>query len=228
MRPAATSASTAAISAFFLIAEPVTRDDSGDPDEPVPEGAVPMAERWEWTPMGLDSVEDTADPASMRTVSWMTMAICFALIAAMLAGLPPLPGFIGKFAILRGAVSRNIALSGDLPVMLWIYAAMLILSGLGALIALMRFGMRRFWAEQGPAPRILALEIAPVLMLLGMVLLLTVRADAVLNYTRATALSLLQPATYREAVLKDATRLDATPPENLDPQAGQPLPEGAE
>ncbi|MTH35112.1 monovalent cation/H+ antiporter subunit D [Paracoccus limosus] len=220
--------STAAISAFFLIAEPVTRDDSGDPAEPAPEGAVAVAERWEWTPMGLDTVEDTVDPASMRTVSWMTMAICFALIAAMLAGLPPLPGFIGKFAILRGAVSRNIALSGELPVMLWIYSAMLILSGLGALIALIRFGMRRFWAEQGPAPRILALEIAPVLALLAMILLLSVRADAVLNYTRATAMALLQPATYREAVLKDAARLDATPPQNLDPQAGQPLPEGAE
>lgn len=220
--------STAAISAFFLIAEPVSRDDSGDRDDPAPESSEPVAERWEWTPMGLDTVEDTAAPASMRTVSWMTMAICFALIAAMLAGLPPLPGFIGKFAILRGAISRNIALSGELPIMLWIYSAMLILSGLGALIALIRFGMRRFWAEQGPAPRILALEIAPVLALLAMILVLTVKADSVLNYTRATALALLQPATYREAVLKDAARLDAAPPQNLDPQAGQPVPEGAE
>ena len=220
--------STAAISAFFLIAEPVSRDDIGEREEPAPEDSEPVAERWEWTPMGLDTVEDTAAPASMRTVSWMTMAICFALIAAMLAGLPPLPGFIGKFAILRGAISRNIALSGELPIMLWIYSAMLILSGLGALVALIRFGMRRFWAEQGPAPRILALEIAPVLALLAMILLLTVKADAVLNYTRATALALLQPATYREAVLKDAARLDAAPPQNLDPQAGQPVPEGAE
>ena len=160
------------------------------------------------------TVEDTTAPASQRTVSWLTMAICFALIAAMLAGLPPMPGFIGKFAILRGAVDGNMALSGHLPVMLWIYMAVLILSGLGALIALIRFGIRRFWAEEGPAPRILALEVAPVLILLGMILVLTLRANAVLGYTRATADLLLEPAIYRKAVLKDASRLDAAPAQN--------------
>ncbi|QEU08840.1 monovalent cation/H+ antiporter subunit D [Paracoccus yeei] len=205
--------STAAVSAFFLIAEPVSRDDTGS-DEGAPDEPEPLAERWEWTPMGLDTVEDTTAPASQRTVSWLTMAICFALIAAMLAGLPPMPGFIGKFAILRGAVDGNMALSGHLPVMLWIYMAVLILSGLGALIALIRFGIRRFWAEEGPAPRILALEVAPVLILLGMILVLTLRADAVLGYTRATADLLLEPAIYRKAVLKDASRLDAAPPQN--------------
>ncbi len=215
--------STAAISAFFLIAEPVSRDDEGEDDNGPPEVAEPhpMAERWEWTPMGLDSVEDTVAPASHRTVSWLTMAVCFALIAAMLSGLPPMPGFIGKFAILRGAIAENIALSGHLPVMLWIYAAMLILSGLSAMIALVRFGIRRFWAEEGPAPRILALEIAPVLMLLAMILLLTVRADAVLGYTRATALALLEPATYRHTVLKDAARVDSAPAQNHAPYEPQ-------
>lgn len=220
--------STAAVSAFFLIAEPVSRDDAGQDDMPAPEapeGAVNVAERWDWTPMGLDTVEDTAAPASSRTVSWLTMAVCFTLIAAMLSGLPPMPGFIGKFAILRGAIAENIALSGQLPVMLWIYAAMLILSGLGALIALMRFGIRRFWAEQGPSPRILALEIAPVLILLGMIVMLTVKADAVMNYTRATAVAVLDPAVYRDTVLKDAARLDSQPRENqtpdLEPEAGE-------
>ena len=218
--------STAAVSAFFLIAEPVSRDDTGTDDqsqttEPAGER---LAERWEWTPMGLDTVEDTPSPASTRTVSWLTMAICFSLIAAMLAGLPPMPGFIGKFAILRGAVEGNIGLSGQLPVMLWIYAAMLILSGLGALIALLRFGMRRFWAEAVPAPRILALEVVPVLMLLAMILLMTIRADAVLSYTRVTAQTLLNPAIYRETVLEDAKRVDATPPQNhapYEPPEGQ-------
>ncbi|MTH79821.1 monovalent cation/H+ antiporter subunit D [Paracoccus aestuariivivens] len=211
--------STAAVSAFFLIAEPVTRDDQGSDDQSAPEESTTGAdaERWDWTPMGLDTVEDTPSPASTRTVSWLTMAVCFSLIAAMLAGLPPMPGFIGKFAILRGAVEGNIALSGQLPVMLWIYTAMLILSGLGALIALLRFGIRRFWAEAGPSPRILALEVAPVLLLLGMILLLTIRADAVLNYTRDTAITLLDPSVYRKSVLEDAKRVDSSPPQNHAP-----------
>ncbi|WP_134679359.1 monovalent cation/H+ antiporter subunit D [Paracoccus ravus] len=210
-------ASTAAISAFFLIAEPVSRDDETAEQSPDQPRLEPASERWEWTPMGLDTVDDTALPASSRTVSWLTMAICFALISAMLAGLPPLPGFIGKFAMLRGMIDTNIGLSGALPTMLWIYAALLILSGLAALIALIRFGLRRFWAEAGPSPRILALEVVPVLLLLGMILLLTVRADAVLSYARETAQSLLSPAVYREGVLAHAARVDAAPPQNHAP-----------
>ncbi|MFT4013586.1 MAG: monovalent cation/H+ antiporter subunit D [Paracoccus sp. (in: a-proteobacteria)] len=213
--------STAAVSAFFLLAEPVSRDDEGMDDKSAPaDSAVELAERWEWTPMGLDTVEDTPAPASSRTVSWLTMSVCFAMIAAGLAGLPPMPSFIGKFAILRGVIADNITLPGHLPAVLWIYVGMLILSGLGAMIALMRFGIRRFWAEEGPPPRILALEVAPVVMLLGMLLMLTVRADAVLNYTRVTALSLLDAGTYREAVLRDAARLDSEPAQNLKPTDG--------
>lgn len=199
--------STAAISAFFLIAEPVRRK-GGSSAADGPEDD-PLAETW--APMGLDTVEDVSTPASGRTASWTTMAICFALVAAMLAGLPPLPGFIGKFAILRGAVQDNLPASGSLPTALWVYAALLILSGLGALIALMRFGIRRFWGHEGPAPHILALEVVPVLILLAMIALQTLRADALLNYTQATANALLAPDTYRDAVLAGAMDVRAAP-----------------
>ena len=204
--------STAAISAFFLIAEPVSRGDRGSD---TPQSSDDESE--DWAPMGLDTVEDVETPASTRTVSWLTMAICFGLVAAMLAGLPPLPGFIGKFAILRGAVEDNLTMAGTLPAILWVYAAMLILSGLGALIALMRFGIRRFWAEEGPTPRILALEVVPVVLLLAMIALQTLRADALLSYTRATAVALLEPGTYRDAVLKNAQDVRAAPAVNLAP-----------
>ncbi|WP_017997980.1 monovalent cation/H+ antiporter subunit D [Paracoccus sp. N5] len=207
--------STAAISAFFLIAEPVSRGDEGNDETRIEDDADPLSERWQ--PMGLDTVEDMSTPASTRTVSWLTMAVCFALVAAMIAGLPPLPGFIGKFAILQGAIRDNLNASGMLPVILWIYAAMLILSGLGALIALMRFGIRRFWAEGGPTPRILALEVVPVVMLLVMIGLQTVRADAVMNYTRATATALLEPGVYRKAVLAGAQDVRAAPAQNSAP-----------
>ena len=76
--------STAAIAAFFLIAEPVRRRD--DPDEA---RADDDAGAHDWAPMGLDTVEDTTAPASTRTASWLTMGVCFALVAGMLAGLPP-------------------------------------------------------------------------------------------------------------------------------------------
>ncbi len=209
--------STAAISAFFLIAEPVSRGDEGDEETQTPDDADPLSERWQ--PMGLDSVEDSPAPASTRTVSWLTMAICFSLVAAMIAGLPPLPGFIGKFAILQGAIddSLHATAMGAVPLALWTYAALLILSGLGALIALMRFGIRRFWADESPAPRILALEVVPVVMLLALIGLQTVRSDAVLNYTRATAQALLEPGVYRKAVLSGAQDVRAAPAQNSAP-----------
>ncbi|WP_347266551.1 monovalent cation/H+ antiporter subunit D [Paracoccus sp. (in: a-proteobacteria)] len=202
--------STAAVSAFFLLAEPVSRDPAGDEAARF-EDEAPDPDLHHWAPMGLDTVEDTPTPASSRTVSWLTMAICFALIAAMLAGLPPLPGFIGKLAILQGALAESLPQSPGLPPMLWLYAAMLILSGLGTLIALMRFGIRRFWAEEGVAPRILALEVLPVLMLLAMIALQTLRAETLLGYTRATATALLDPGIYREAVLQGARDLRSAP-----------------
>lgn len=199
--------STAAISAFFLLAEPVSRGDE-PPEEDLPEGSDTVAERW--TAMtSLGAVEDTTDPYSERTVSWLAMGICFALIAAMLAGLPPLPGFIGKVAMLAGAVGDNIPASGRLPMILWIYVALLILSGLGALIALMRFGVRRFWAEDGRTPRILALEVVPVVILLAMIGLQTVRSESVMSYTRDTATALLSPSIYRNAVLAPVNSADA-------------------
>jgi multicomponent K+:H+ antiporter subunit D len=221
--------STTAISAFFLIAEPVSRGDEGGGDGAGGENDTDASDG-DWAPMGLDTVDDISTPASTRTVSWLTMAVCFGLVAAMIAGLPPLPGFIGKFAILQGAVRDNVHASGALPVILWVYAAMLILSGLGALIALMRFGIRRFWAAAGPTPRILALEVAPVVMLLVMIGLQTVRADLVMTYTRATATALLEPGVYRRAVLAGAKDVRALPAQDGQAaptlaDASQPSPE---
>ena len=215
--------STAAIAAYFLIVEPVLRGDGApDEDAALPQaGTRPASQGWRWGAMGLGTVEDTTAPASTRTVSWLTMAICFALIAAMLAGLPPLPGFIGKFAILRGALLAGMDLSGGLPAVLWIYLGVLVLSGFAALVALLRFGIRRFWAHEGEVPRILALEVVPVVLLLAMIGLLMLRADTVLGYTRATAVALLEPKVYRDQVLARAARLDAAPPENQTP-TGQP------
>ena len=46
----------------------------------------------------------------------------------------------------------------------------------------------------------------------------TLRADALLSYTRATAVALLKPATYRDAVLKNAQDVRAAPVVTLAPE----------
>lgn len=192
--------STVAVGAYFLLAESISRDDDEYSDEDENREKEPdfVAERW--APM-MGTVEDEEAPAIKRTASWLMISICFALIAAMLAGLPPLPGFIGKFAILSGLVGDNITSDGTLSPLIWLYAAVLILSGFAVLIAMIRVGIRRFWASESAAPKVLALELAPVLLILAMIGLQTVKAGAVLSYTQDTSNALMNASIYRDAVL---------------------------
>ncbi|AGT08662.1 monovalent cation/H+ antiporter subunit D [Paracoccus aminophilus] len=189
--------STVAISAYFLLAEPVGRGWEGKGEDDT-QGPDPVAERW--APM-MGTVEDETAPASDRTAPWSALGFSFALIAAILAGLPPFPGFIGKVAMLSGAFHDNTSASGAIPTILWVYAALLILSGFAVLVSLVRLGIRRFWASGKPPERMLALEIVPVFLILAMLVLQTVKAGPLLNYTHATALDLAAPAVYRNAVL---------------------------
>lgn len=192
--------STIAIGAWFLLSETVSRGDADkrDEEEALSPEANAVADRW--APM-MGTVEDEVTPAIERTGSWTVIMICFALVAVMLAGLPPFPGFIGKFAILSGAIRENIALQGTLPWVIWVYLAVLIVSGFAVLIATVRIGIRRFWAADTAPPRVLALEILPVTLILLMIGLMSVKADAVLRYTGETAEALLTPSIYRDAVL---------------------------
>lgn len=68
----------------------------------------------------------------------------FFVTAVLLAGLPPLSGFIGKFMILRAALAHS--------QFVWIMAVILITSLL-ALVALARSGSLLFYKVQGaPVP----------------------------------------------------------------------------
>lgn len=191
--------STVAMSAYFMLAETVSRDDpeSHREEEEGEKEADPVAERW--APM-MGTVEDEEQPAIERTASWTVLSICFALVVAMIAGLPPMPSFIGKFAMISGAFRDNITFRGVLPGVLWVFTAALIFSGFTVLIAMTRLGIRRFWASES-SPRILALELGPVMLILVMIALQSIKAGPVLNYTEDTAAQLLTPSIYREGVL---------------------------
>ena len=66
---------------------------------------------------------------------------------------------------------------------------------------LVRVGIQTFWGGEGTPPRVLALEIAPVIALIGLIVFLTIKADVALGYMRETARALLQPSIYAEGVL---------------------------
>jgi multicomponent K+:H+ antiporter subunit D len=70
------------------------------------------------------------------------------------------------------------------------------------LIAMMRTGIRTFWAPiDGTVPRVLAMEIAPVAFLLTLCLVMTVQGGQMMRYMDATAQSLHSPADYVRDVL---------------------------
>ena len=71
--------------------------------------------------------------------------------ALLLAGLPPLSGFLAKFAMLAPLFG-----SGDgVPATAWALLAALILSGLATVVAMTRAGIDAFWASPaGEVPRV--------------------------------------------------------------------------
>jgi multicomponent K+:H+ antiporter subunit D len=128
-----------------------------------------------------------------RQSAWLGML--FLLAAAANAGLPPLSGFIGKIAILEGAI-------GTAGVR-WIWGAML-LGGLLATVALARAGSRLFWKVSAQAPsdaRLAPLESMAIAILAACVLAMVVFAAPLQRHAAAASAQLRAPQEYIRAVL---------------------------
>jgi multicomponent K+:H+ antiporter subunit D len=185
--------STLTIGALFLLVELVDR--SQDPAANVL--AVTMEA------YGDDPEEEEIDEEVGVTLpaTLAILGICFVLCGLLLSGLPPLSGFLGKFALLSAALSAGD--DGAISGMAWAFFAVLIISGLFAMVAMLRVGIRTFWAPpiEGVVPRVLVVEFAPVALLLALCVVMTVKAGPVMAYVDATSQSLHSPDAYIEGVL---------------------------
>ncbi|MGH6860780.1 MAG: monovalent cation/H+ antiporter subunit D, partial [Phyllobacterium sp.] len=119
------------------------------------------------------------------------------------SGLPPLSGFIAKLAILSALFNPDgLGSGGAIHGLVWTLVALLIFSGLSALIAMTRMGIRVFWAPiEGTVPRVLVMEIVPVVVLLVLCLQIVIQAGPIMHYMNETAQSLYEPQNYTRAVL---------------------------
>jgi multicomponent K+:H+ antiporter subunit D len=124
------------------------------------------------------------------------LGVLFACCGLMLAGLPPLAGFVGKFALLDAMLAADRS-----SVAVWLLLALLLLSSLTALIGMSRAGVRRFWAAQEAVPRVRAVEAAPIVLLLALCAALTVEAGPVMRYMEDAARALHAPRHYVDRVL---------------------------
>jgi multicomponent K+:H+ antiporter subunit D len=188
-------ASTLGISAFFLLVELVERGREPDAD------AHGVAEE--------TSTGDPADEPEVGIAIPATMGmlgIAFIGCALVVAGLPPLSGFIGKFALLAAALHPSGTGQGSpVPATSWALLIVLILSGLATLIAMSRMGMRALWASPDRAvPRVRVIEMAPVALLLILCAVQTIQAGPIMRFMQTTADSLHAPQNYVHSVLGPA------------------------
>ena len=145
--------------------------------------------------MRSDDVVGVAIPAAMAF-----LGLAFVSCALLVTGMPPLSGFVGKFAMLSAAIASAPTAVDSLAV--WAFVAMLLLSGLAGVIALCRLGMRSFWgAEKRSTPRLRVIEAGPVALLVMCCVLMSAAAGPVLDYLEGAAASLANPQGYIDAVM---------------------------
>jgi len=183
--------STLTIGALFLLVELIER--AQDPAANVL--AVTMEAYGDEDEEGAEEEVGVTVPGTLAV-----LGICFGLLALLLAGLPPMSGFIGKFALLSAAVGVGDA--GEIPTAAWIFLALVIISGLFSLIAMMRTGIRIFWAPvDGVVPKVLVMEFVPIAFLLLLCAGMTVQAGPLMRYAEDAARALHVPDTYVRDVL---------------------------
>lgn len=189
---------TLAASALFLLVELVERMESDD------QGLLPDVEVEPGEDTNLD---DEEEPLIGKVISrsLALLGLAFIACALLVAGLPPLSGFIAKLALLSAIVNPEGLgyATGPAPSAgaSWLFV-LLLLSGLAALVAMVRAGIPLFWSGTDRLPpRVHVVEGAPVLALLLGCVWLTVQAEPVMRYTRATVDALHAPTAYIDAVL---------------------------
>ena len=198
--------STLALSALFLLAELIERSRSSS-ETLYEEDAEALPSIVEPPPRGTN-LDDEQNVVVGQIIPWAMafLGLSFIACALLIIGMPPLSGFIGKLSLLN-ALLNPAGLGNDInaPVSTaaWCLLALLILSGLASLIAFSRMGIQRFWTPlERPSPILRRLECVPIVVLLALCVVLTVKAEPLLRFTQAAAETLSNPERYVQAVLE--------------------------
>lgn len=199
--------STLALCALFMLAELIERSRSANqvPDEEE-EDLMPSPLESLQPPKGIN-LDDEQKAVVGQVIPWTMAFLGFSFIACALLviGMPPLSGFVGKFSLITALFNpQGLGATAEQPVApaTWGLVALLVLSGLASLIALVRVGIQRFWTPQErPSPLLRMYECVPIVALLGLCVVLSLWAEPLMRYAQDTAASLKDPAVYIEAVL---------------------------
>jgi multicomponent K+:H+ antiporter subunit D len=179
--------STLAAGALFLLAEILQR--GRDPAEAT-------------QPVFADEYRDPFDDADATEIGRAIPAALailgcgFLLCTLMLAGVPPLAGFVGKLAMFVGLTAGTMTASA------WWLIAALTLSSFATLMPLVRLGIQSLWVpNDDPPPVLRPPELAALAGLIGACLALALWGGPALAYAHETVRWLTEPQDYVRAVL---------------------------
>ena len=185
--------STLACAALFLLAEILQR--GRDPD--AGEHKAVFDDEYH------DPFDDDErnEPGLVIPTAVAALGGAFLICTLMIAGMPPLAGFIGKLAMIDALVRTGAPAE-------WTLVVILSLSSLGAIIGLARLGVGSIWTRDEADPPLVvgAAELTAISGLLGACVLLAVFGGSGLAYAQHTAGWLFRPEAYVAAVLHGAGR----------------------
>jgi len=184
--------STLAVSAFYLLIELVERQEG---DAGMQTAGESVFDDEYTVALGRDQENEIGImiPATIAIVGGG-----FAFCALLIAGLPPLSGFIAKFAIIDGLLG----LDEGVATPIWCLIALIIISGMATLIATTRAGIDLIWTPSDkPQPVLRVAEALPVGILLAVCLGLMIFAGPTMRYMERAGHSLADRQGYIQSVL---------------------------
>lgn len=179
-------ASTLGMAAFMLLAELVERNHN------------PVEALLSVTREAFDIEETPEQPVGVSIpATFALLGMSFAICVLLITGLPPLSGFLAKLGLLSLLLTGE---NGQAGILL---GTLILVAGMCSIIALLRFGVRTFWAAGAGKARLQVTEVLPVQVLLLCCIALTVFASPAFEYTERAAGSLSDSALYARQVLAE-------------------------
>lgn len=185
--------STIAIAAFFLLIELLNRF-RGVNRPLLPEPVFTD----EYQDPFIDGHIDESQSLVIIPAALALLSGGFLICAILLAGMPPLAGFIGKFAMMAGAVTEK----GMASQTAWVFILVLTFSSLAGIIAIVRSGIEALWVpHDNPPPPVALVEFIAIALLLAACLLISIESGTTMAHMDATSAWLLDKSLYIHAVL---------------------------
>ena len=202
--------STLAVAALFLLADLIDRwRNAGARTAPYEDDEAPFlnAELVPTTGLNLDEDEEVLIGRVIPAAAAF-LGLAFMVCTLVISGLPPLSGFVGKIAMLNALLNPlGVGTSAGYQPGIWGWTLLTLLIGTGLVgsIALIRVGMRHFWASHDRnTPQLRVAEGLPIAALLLCCVAMTVQAGPVMRYMQNAADALHSPGTYIHGVLTQA------------------------